>query len=104
MYKAIEYFTDLKDNDYPYKAGDEYPRAGYSPEADRIAELASNKNRRGRAVIEKVAETAAAEIAAEEEKTGENEVFAVEANNETADNKKPVKTAKKTKKTSKQSE
>ena len=54
MYKAIEYFTDLKDNEYEYKAGDTYPRKGYEPSEERIAELASDKNKRGRAVIELV--------------------------------------------------
>lgn len=55
MYKAIEYFTDLQDNEYEYKAGDTYPREGYEPSAERIKELASDKNKRGRAVIELVA-------------------------------------------------
>lgn len=55
MYKAIEYFTDLQDNEYEYKAGDTYPREGYEPSAERIEELASDKNKRGRAVIKLVA-------------------------------------------------
>lgn len=55
MHKAIEYFTDLQDNEYEYKVGDTYPREGYEPSAERIKELASDKNKRGRAVIELVA-------------------------------------------------
>lgn len=54
MYKAIEYFTDLQDNCYEYKVGDTYPREGYTPSEERIEELASDKNKRGRAVIELV--------------------------------------------------
>lgn len=56
MYKAIEYFKDLKDSGYKYHAGDEFPRQGYKPSADRIAELLSSNNKRGHAVIEEVAE------------------------------------------------
>ena len=59
MYKAIEYFTDLKDNGYKYRLGDTYPRDGYTPSEERINELASDKNKRGRAVIELVAESKA---------------------------------------------
>jgi len=62
MYKAIEYFTDLQDNEYEYKAGDTYPREGYEPSAERIEELASDKNKRGRAVIEIVADSKKAVI------------------------------------------
>lgn len=64
MYKAIEYFTDLQDNGYAYKVGDEYPRKGYNPSEDRINELAGKENVRGRAVI---AEEIPVETVAEEE-------------------------------------
>ena len=66
MYKAIEYFTDLQDNNYVYKVGDEYPRTGYIPSAERIEELAGAGNVRGRAVIAK--ETPTVEEPDEEEK------------------------------------
>lgn len=56
MYKAIEYFKDLKDGGYKYHAGDVFPRQGYKPSASRIAELLSANNKRGRAVIAKVIE------------------------------------------------
>lgn len=54
MYKALVKFTDLQDSSFLYNAGDEYPRKGYSPSADRVEELLSSNNRRGRPVIEKV--------------------------------------------------
>ena len=57
MYKAVEYFTDLQDNNHAYNVGDTYPRKGYVPTDERIAELAGNSNVRGRAVIEEVVET-----------------------------------------------
>ena len=55
MYKAVEYFTDLQDNNYAYREGDTYPREGYTPTKGRIEELASNKNIRKRPVIVAVA-------------------------------------------------
>lgn len=53
-YKALVYFEDLKDNRHPYSAGDFFPRAGYEPSAERIAELCGTNNKRGKAVIEPV--------------------------------------------------
>ena len=52
MYKAISYFKDMKDNMHSYNPGDIFPREGFSVSEERIAELASDKNRRGKAVIE----------------------------------------------------
>ena len=52
MYKAISYFKDMKDNMHSYNPGDIFPREGFSVSDERIAELASDKNRRGKAVIE----------------------------------------------------
>lgn len=54
MYKAISYFKDMKDNMHPYNPGDTFPREGLSVSDERINELASDKNRRGKAVIELV--------------------------------------------------
>lgn len=47
MYKVIIYFEDLQDKNHPYKVGDVYPRKGAKPSAERIDELATNKNIRG---------------------------------------------------------
>ena len=55
-YKAIENFKDLLDNEYKYRAGDTFPRSGYTPSKERIEELLSCENKRGRAVIEEVKE------------------------------------------------
>lgn len=57
-YKATVYFTDLKDNNYAYNAGDIFPRRGYRVSKKRIAELAGCDNRRGYPVIEEVIEDA----------------------------------------------
>lgn len=56
MYKAIELFTDLQDDNYRYDVGDEYPRQGLKPTKKRINELLSDSNRRHRPVIEEVVE------------------------------------------------
>lgn len=55
-YRAVESFKDLLDNGYRYRVGDEYPHSGYTPSDERINELLSSNNKRGRAVIEKVEE------------------------------------------------
>jgi hypothetical protein len=52
MYKAIINFTDLQDNGRAYKAGDVYPREGYTPTNKRIEELAGTANRLSKPVIE----------------------------------------------------
>ena len=59
MYKVLEFFTDLQDNNYAYSVGAEYPRKGYKPTDERIKELSGSGNVRGRAVIavENAAET-----------------------------------------------
>ena len=56
MYKVIKYFTDLQDNNYAYYVGDTFPHNGVEVDTERIAELASDKNRRGVPLIEEVAE------------------------------------------------
>ena len=56
MYKVIKSFTDLQDNNYAYYVGDTFPHNGVEVCAERIAELASDKNRRGVPLIEEVAE------------------------------------------------
>ena len=56
MYKVLHFFTDLQDNRHAYHVGDTFPRDGIDVSADRIDELSSDRNRRGLALIEKVAE------------------------------------------------
>ena len=56
MYKVIKSFTDLQDNNYAYYVGDTFPHNGVEVDAERIAELSSDKNRRGIPLIEEVAE------------------------------------------------
>ena len=56
MYKVIKSFTDLQDNNYAYYVGDTFPRNGVKVGAERIAELASDKNLQGVPLIEEVVE------------------------------------------------
>ena len=56
MYRVIKSFTDLQDNNYAYYVGDTFPHNGVEVVAERIAELASDKNRLGVPLIEDVAE------------------------------------------------
>ena len=55
-YKVIEYFEDLQDNGRPYNVGDVFPVDGNAVAAERLAELASNQNRRRVPLIEEIAE------------------------------------------------
>lgn len=50
--KVLEFFTDLQDNNYPYNAGDTYPREGYKPSAKRVDELTTSKNVRKHPIIQ----------------------------------------------------
>ena len=56
MYKVIKSFTDLQDNNYAYSVGDTFPHNGVEVDAERIAELASDKNRLGVPLIEEIAD------------------------------------------------
>ena len=56
MYKVINFFTDMQDNNFAYDVNDVYPREGLTPTEKRIKELASSKNRQGKPLIKKVAE------------------------------------------------
>lgn len=56
MYKVIKAFYDLKDKDYLYSVGDTFPRDGKKVEENRVAELASNKNKLGVPLIELIPE------------------------------------------------
>ena len=53
-YRVIHTFVDLCDKHYIYRPGDVFPRDGIDVSADRIAELASEKNKIGKPVIEEV--------------------------------------------------
>ena len=55
-YKVIHYFTDLQDFNHPYKVGDTFPRLGLKVSNERLEELASNKNKQGKPLIEKAEE------------------------------------------------
>lgn len=56
MYKVIERFMDLQDENHIYEIGDTYPRKGSKPSKERIEELASDKNLIGFPLIKSYAE------------------------------------------------
>lgn len=56
MYKVIERFMDLQDDNYIYEVGDAYPREGADPTLERVRELASNSNKIGKPLIEEIPE------------------------------------------------
>ena len=56
MYKVIKSFTDLQDNNYAYCVGDTFPHNGVDVGAERVAELASDKNLQGVPLIEEIVE------------------------------------------------
>ena len=56
MYRVVHKFYDLKDNKHAYSVGDTFPHNGVEVDAERIAELASDKNRRHIPLIEEIAE------------------------------------------------
>ncbi len=55
-YRVIHFFTDLQDFNHAYRVGDIFPRTGVKVTEERIAALASNKNKQGKPLIEKVEE------------------------------------------------
>lgn len=56
MYKVIVFFTDLQDNNYPYKVNDTFPRNGFDVLPSRFKELSTSVNRRGKPLIEEIVE------------------------------------------------
>ena len=56
MYRVVHKFYDLKDNNHAYSVGDTFPYNGVDIDAERIAELASDKNRLGVPLIEAIEE------------------------------------------------
>jgi hypothetical protein len=57
MYKCKVFFTDLHDKSFEYRPGDIFPRSGLKVSKERIEELLSTNNRKGKPLIEKVEET-----------------------------------------------
>lgn len=53
-YKVIKKFRDLKDGNYIYEIGDDFPREGVEVADKRIKELASAKNKVRVPLIKKV--------------------------------------------------
>ena len=56
MYKVIRKFRDMQDGFHAYSVGDTFPHNGVDVDAERIEELASNKNLLGVPLIEEIAE------------------------------------------------
>ena len=56
MYRVVQKFYDLKDNNHAYSVGDTFPHNGVEVGAERVAELASDKNRLGVPLIEEIKE------------------------------------------------
>ena len=56
MYRVVHKFYDLQDNNHAYYVGDTFPHNGVEVDAERIAELSSDKNRLGIPLIEEAAE------------------------------------------------
>ena len=56
MYRVVHKFYDLKDNNHAYSVGDTFPHNGVEVDAERIAELESDKNRMGVPLIEAIEE------------------------------------------------
>ncbi|MBA4699226.1 MAG: Rho termination protein [Ruminococcus sp.] len=56
MYRVIQFFTDLQDNDYPYHVGDTFPRGGIGTTDGRLAELSGHENKQRTPLIEFVKE------------------------------------------------
>lgn len=90
-YTVIKAFTDLKDNNYIYRVGDEYPRHGLKVNAERAEELSGENNRQGTPLIKPVSE--------EQTKTERSEDFKDVANYDelesgTEEEQKPHKKSK----------
>lgn len=55
-YTVLSEFADLQDEKHVYGIGDEYPREGYSPSAERVDELSTGKNLLQKPLIQVVEE------------------------------------------------
>lgn len=47
MFVVLKRFKDLQDNEHIYNEGDIFPREGVKASVERLAELSSDKNKRG---------------------------------------------------------
>lgn len=56
MYKVVEFFTDLQDNNHPYHPGEKFPRDGISVTDARLNELSTVKNLQKKVLIKRVVE------------------------------------------------
>lgn len=56
-YEVINNFKDLEDNNHLYLKGNIYPREGLEPTNKRIKELATEKNKIGKKIIQKIEDT-----------------------------------------------
>ena len=54
MFRVIKLFTDLRDDNYKYEVGDEYPRLGLKPSLARIEELKGSDNKQHTPLIEEI--------------------------------------------------
>ena len=50
-YKALIWLFDKDDNAHEYHPGDKYPRDGYVPSKERLADLLSGNNSTGKPMI-----------------------------------------------------
>lgn len=51
IYRVINAFNDLLDSGHLYTLGSVYPREGYTPSEQRIAELLGSDNKQGKPLI-----------------------------------------------------
>lgn len=51
MYKVINRFTDLQDNNYPYNVGDIFPHDGLTVNEKRLKELLGSNNKQHKPLI-----------------------------------------------------
>ena len=56
MYKVVELFTDLQDNNYRYEVGSTFPRKGKRVTKKRLHELSTVNNKRKTILIKEVEE------------------------------------------------
>jgi hypothetical protein len=54
QYIVVKDFSDIQDDRHVYHAGDTFPRMGLEVSAERVAELASDNNKRGEILIKAV--------------------------------------------------
>lgn len=78
MYRVIKYFTDLQDDNHPYKEGDTFPRKGLKVSNARIAELSGDGNKQHCPLIEKVGKVGKVEEQEEQEEQEHGEDKPVE--------------------------